>query len=68
MNKPIIGDYTELIVGNSCYHYSTDMSALEVAESLPDCVRWKVRLQNNKGLIDSERYRNPNGNFTPTRR
>lgn len=68
MDRPIVGEFTELIVGNSRYHYSTDMEALEIAESLPEIVRWQVKLKDSKGIIDSERYRDTNRKLTPLER
>lgn len=56
-DRPIVGDYTRLIVGDRAFHYETDFEALETAESLPDVVRWEIELQHGKGVINSEKYR-----------
>lgn len=56
-DRPIVGNMTELIVGQRTFHYQTDMEALEMAEHLPECVRWQVKLQHGKGMIDSDKYR-----------
>lgn len=56
-DRPIIGEFTELIVGQRVFHYETDMEALEMAEHLPECVRWQVILKNGRGTIDSQKYR-----------
>lgn len=39
------------------YRFTSDMDAMEVAESLPESMRWQVRLQHGRGLVDSEKYK-----------
>lgn len=51
------GYHTQLIMAGKSYRFLTDMDAMEVAESLPDSMRWQVRLQHGKGVVDSEKYR-----------
>lgn len=57
MEGPVRSYLTDLIVGGRTYGYQTDMEAIEMAEQLPDCVRWQVRLQHDRGVVDSEKYR-----------
>lgn len=56
MAREIVGRFTDLIVGKRTFYFPTDMQAMEVAESLPDCVSWQVKLQN-EAIVDSKVYR-----------
>lgn len=66
-HQEVKGHFSLLIVGKQSYRFPTDMQAMECAEEMPDCVNWTVRLQNNKGLIESQKFRaagKTNGSFT----
>ncbi len=57
-DKPIVGDHTAILaVGQREFYFPSDMQALELAESLPDCVDWRVRLRHDRGIVDSKDYR-----------
>ncbi len=58
MEKPVVGEHTAILaVGRREFYFDTDMQAMELAESLPECVRWQVKLKYDKGIIDSKDYR-----------